>query len=218
MRIRSVGELEDAIDQDLAGRKRALTSLKFAFEGARMHERAVIGYGAVCILYANWEGFVKFAGSCFTNYVSKLGLSYEQLSNGIVAACIRSQLKGLRSTNKISLNREFVELLRDRTAEKPNIPWQAAIDTYDNLNSEVLFEILTILGCDISPYLTMAAFIDEKLLRHRNRIAHNGHDLDFDVESFTELHTGVLFLMDQVRNDVQNAAVLRSFEKQVVTR
>ena len=213
MKIRSVVELEDAIDQDLAGRKRALTSLKFAVDGARDHQRDVIGYAAVCILYAHWEGFVKFAGSCFTNYVSRLGLSYEQLSIGIVATCIRSQLKGLRTTNKISLNREFVELLRDRTTEKPMIPWQSAIETYDNLNSDVLFEILTIVGCDTAPYLTKTAFIDEKLLRHRNCIAHNGHSHDFDVTEFPVLHAGVLTLLEQIRNDVQNSAVLRRFEK-----
>ncbi len=213
MKIRSVGELEDAIDRDLARRKRALTSLKFSFESARTHEKEVIGYGAVCLLYANWEGFVKFAGSCFTNYVSRLGLSYQQLSNAIVATCIRAQLKGLRSTKKISLNREFVELLRDRTADKPVIPWQSAIDTYDNLDSEVLFEILTIIGCDPAPYLTMTAFIDEKLLLHRNRIAHNGHDHDFDVADFPDLLAGVLSLLERVRTDVQNAAVLRHFEK-----
>jgi len=213
MRIRSLRELEDAIDQDLARRKRALTSLKFAFEGARAHQKDVIGYGAVCMLYAHWEGFVKFTGSCFTHYVSKLGIPYQELSNGIVAICIRAQLKGLRSTDRISLNREFVELLRDRTTEKPTIPWKSAIETYGNLNSEVLFEILTILGCDKAPYLTMTTFIAHKLLLHRNRIAHNGHDYDLDVEDFPELHAGVLSLLEQFRDDVQTAARLKFFEK-----
>lgn len=213
MKIRTVSQLEDAIDRDLAERKRALTSLKFAFESARDHEKDVIGYGAVCLLYAHWEGFVKYAGSCFTNYVSRLGLSYGQLSNGIVATCIRSQLKGLRETNKISLNREFVELLRDCGTDKPVIPWQSAIETFDNLNSDVLFEILTILGCDTAPYVTRSAFIDEKLLRNRNRIAHNGHAHEFDVSDFPDLHAGVMSLLEQVRNDVQNAANLRTFEK-----
>ena len=123
----TVPQLEDVIDYDLRRRKQALTSLKFAFDGARPHEREVIGYGAVCILYAHWEGFVKFCGECYTSYVSKLGLEYGQLSNGIVATCIRAQLKGLRTTNKISLNRDFVELLRDRIADTPVIPWKSAI-------------------------------------------------------------------------------------------
>jgi hypothetical protein len=203
----------DAIDEDLASRKRSLTSLKFAFENARTHEKDVIGHGAICLLYAHWEGFVKFSGMCFTNYVSRLGLTYQQLSNGMVAACLRSQIKGLRTTNKIGLNREFVELLRDRSLEKPAIPWQSAIDTYDNLNSEVLFEILAIVGCDAAPYETRIAFIDEKLLRHRNRIAHNGHVHDFDVSEFPSIHLGVLALLEQVRDDIQNAAHQRRFEK-----
>ena len=213
MKIRSVIELEDAIDRDLASRKRALTSVKFAFDNARSHEREVIGHGAVCLLYAHWEGFVKFSGMCFTNYVSKLGLTYQQLSNGIIAACLRAQLKGLRSTNKISLNREVVELLRDRLSEKPTVPWQSAIETYDNLNSEVLFEILAIIGCDTAPYQTRMVFIDEKLLRHRNCIAHNGHAHEFDVAEFPDLHVGVLSLLEQVRDDIQNSAILRLFQR-----
>ncbi len=213
MNIRTVSQLEAAIDHDLGQRKRALTSLKFAFEGARSNQREVIGYGAVCILYAHWEGFVKFSGECYTNYVSKLGLEYGRLSHGIVATCIRSQLKGLRTTNKISLNRDFVELLRDQTTVKPDIPWKSAIETYDNLNSDVLFEILTIIGCNTGPYATKCTFIDEKLLRHRNRIAHNGFSHDFDVTDFPTLYSGVMDLLEQFRNDVQNAAILRLFEK-----
>lgn len=213
MKIRSLTDLEDAIDKDLASRKRALTSMKFAFERSKACEREVIGHGAVCLLYAHWEGFVKHAGMCFTNYVSRLGLSYMQLSNGIVAVCVRSQIKALRATNKISLSRDFVELLRNRTLEKPKIPWQASIDTYDNLNSEVLFEILAIIGCDPSPYETKIAFIDEKLVRNRNQIAHNGHSQEFDVSEFNDIHAGVLALLEQIRNDIQSAANRRSFEQ-----
>jgi len=213
MKIRSLTELEDAIDADLASRKRSLTSLKFVLENARNHEKDVIGHGAICLLYAHWEGFVKHAGMCFTNYVSRLGLTYQQLSNGMVATCLRSQLKGLRTTKKISLNRDVVELLRDRTSEKPIIPWQSAIDTYDNLNSEVLFEILAIVGCDTTPYQTRIAFIDEKLLRHRNQIAHNGHPQGFDIAEFPIIYSGVLALLEQVRDDIQNAAFQRQYEK-----
>jgi hypothetical protein len=59
----------------------------------------------------------------------------------------------------------------------------------------------------------MSAFIDEKLLRHRNTIAHCGHDHDFDVKDFPALHAGVLTLLEQIRSDVQNAATLGSFAK-----
>jgi hypothetical protein len=89
-----------------------------------------------------------------------------------------------------------VSLLRDCEEQKPSIPWKSAIKTYDNLNYEVLEEILAIVGCNQQPYESKKAFIDERLLRHRNCIAHNGHDHDFDVEDFSDLYSGVSWLME----------------------
>lgn len=213
MNIRSVTALEAAVDRDMASRKRTLTALKFAFDGARGHEREVLGAAAVTLLYAHWEGFVKFAGKCFTNYVFSLGLPYGKLSNGIVATCLRAHIRGLRETKKVSLNRDIVGLLRDRESEVPRIPWNSAIATYDNLSSEVLDEILLIVGCDSGPYLTKYTFVDEKLLRHRNAIAHNGYDPDFDLDDVPVLFAEVVTLMTQFSGDVQNAASLKRYKR-----
>lgn len=211
-RIRTLSQLSDELDKDLSGRKRALTSLRFAFGRAKSEYKKVIGLSAVCLLYGHWEGFVKHAGMCYANYVNSLGLTYASLSNGMVAVCVRSQLRGLKDSKKLSLNRDLVELLRSRGSETPTIPFRAAIETYDNLNSEVLEEILIMIGCSPKPYRSKKAQIDEKLLRHRNRIAHNGCDPDFDLDEYETLHTSVVSLIDQFRDDLENAAALRKFE------
>ena len=213
-KIRTLTQLSDALDQDLQERKRALTTLKFAVQRARKHERGIIGLSAVCVLYGHWEGFVKFAGKCYTNHVNQQGLTYGDLSNGIVSACLRSKVRGLRDTRKVSLHLDVVELLRDRGAEKAGVPWQAAIETYDNLSSEVLLEVLAIVGCPNTDYLTQRAFIDEKLLRHRNTIAHNGGSHEFDVESdYEDLHDGVMKLLNQFKDDVEKAATDHSYKR-----
>lgn len=140
-------------------------------------------------------------------------MSYGQLSNAMVGVCLRSQLRGLRDCRKIALNRELVELLRDRGAELPAIPRKSAIETYDNLNSEVLSEILAILGCSDADYLAEKALIDEKLLRHRNCIAHNGLDPEHDVNNYEGLHEGILKLIARFRDDVENTAATRQLER-----
>ena len=213
MKIRTLTQLSDELDKDLSRRKRALTTLRFTFSNATNEYRKIVGLSAVCLLYGHWEGFIKYAGMCYTNYVNSLGLSYSSLSNGMVAVCLRSHIRGLRDTKKISLNREIIEIIRDRGTETPTIPFRAAIETYDNLNSEVLEEILIMIGCSPNPYLSKKVQIDEKLLRHRNRIAHNGDDPEFDLDEYEALHTSIVMLIDQFRDDLENAAALRKFER-----
>ena len=137
IKIRTLSQLSDELDKDLSRRKRDLTSLRFTFLRATNQYRKIAGLSAVCLLYGHWEGFIKFAGMCYANYVNSLGLPYASLSNGMVAVCLRSHIRGLRDTKKISLNRELIEIIRDRGADSPIIPFRAAIETYDNLNSVV---------------------------------------------------------------------------------
>lgn len=216
-KIRTLTQLSDELDKDLSQRKRALTTLRFAFSRATNEYRKVVGLSAVCLLYGHWEGFVKHAGTCYANYVNSLGLSYSALSNGMVAVCLRSHIRGLRDTKKISLNREIIELIRDRGTETPAIPFRAAIEAYDNLNAEVLEEILAMIGCSPDPYRPKKAQIDEKLLRHRNRIAHNGDDPEFDLDDYETLHVSIVSIIDQFRDDLENAAALRKFERSTTT-
>lgn len=210
-RIRTTGLLSAELDRDLARRKRSLTNLLFAFQNSREHQKEALAFSAICMLYGHWEGFVKHASSCYTNFVDTLGLSMDKLSNALVATSIRSQMKGLRTTNKITLNRDFVELLRDGGSTVRQLPWQAAIETYDNLSSEVLFEVLLIIGCDPKPYRSKKAIIDDKLLHHRNSVAHNGVTFGFDPEDYGELHNDVIWLLSTFRDDVDNAAITESY-------
>jgi len=216
-KIRTLTQLSDELDKDLSQRKRALTSLRFTFSRSTNEYRKVVGLSAVCLLYGHWEGFVKHAGMCYASYVNSLGLPYSNLSNGMVAVCLRSHIRGLRDTKKVSLNREIIELIRDRSEETPARPFRAAIETYDNLNSEVLEEILTIIGCSLDPYRSKKAQIDEKRLRHRNRIAHNGDDPEFDLDDYEDLHVSTVRIIDQFRDDLENAAALRKFERPTPT-
>lgn len=212
-KIRTLGQLSDELDNDLSSRKRALTTLKFSVQGARKHEREPLGFAATCLLYGHWEGFIKFAATCYTNHVFSLGYTYSQLSNPILAICLRSHIRSLRDTRKISAHRDFLSLVRDQGMEVARIPWKAAIETYDNLNTEVLVEILAIIGCSGSPYLSQKAVIDEKLLRHRNAIAHSGKSPEFNIDDYSSLHDSIVLLIERFRDDVENAAMHRLYAR-----
>ena len=52
--------------------------------------------------------------------------------------------------------------------------------------------------------------IDEKLLGHRNKIAH-GERIHLDIADYEEIYAEIVALMDTFRNDVENAALTKAF-------
>lgn len=213
-KIRSLTQLNDDIDSDLARRKRILTDLRLAVGKAKGSSRRTLSLAALCVLYGHWEGFIKFAGNCYVNYVHHQGLPLEKLSDSIVCIYLRAKIGGLRDSKNISLHRDFVSTMRNNSTEPLSLSSKSAIETYSNLNFEVLSEIICIVGCDGTYYETKKAQIDEKFLRHQNSISHSGDDLSFDECEYLELHSAVISLIEKFRDDVEDSALNRSFQLQ----
>lgn len=211
-KIRSLAQLNDTIDSDLAKRKQILTDIKLVVDGTGGVRRRTISLSAMCLLYGHWEGFIKFSGTCYINYVYHQGIPLKKLNDGLTCTYLRSYIRGLRDSKKIRLYRDFVSIMRDTSDEPLSLPIQAAIETYDNLNSEVLEEIICLIGCDYSWYEERKARIDERLLRHRNSIAHTGDDPTFDENDYATIHDQVIELINRFRDDVENSAATRTFE------
>ena len=207
MRIRSIGELDEFLDEELSRRKRELTTLKFMVRGNRPHEKAILLRAAVCILYAHWEGFVKKASSAYVSFVALRGLRYRDLSPSFLALALREEIAGAtKATSRTSLM-ERVTLGLDGRAQ---IDWRQAVDTRSNLNSETLAEVFDVLGLDSSDYLVERHRLDQKLVAKRNGIAH-GELVEIDMNDYTEMHELVLKLVERFRVDVANAAVTRDY-------
>jgi hypothetical protein len=84
-------------------------------------------------------------------------------------------------------------------------PKDGVINTKSNLSSEVMDEILSIIGIDKNCYQTKSNFIDESLLARRNSIAH-GEYLDLNSESYKGVSDTVVSLLRQFKNDIENNA------------
>jgi hypothetical protein len=63
---------------------------------------------------------------------------------------------------------------------------------------------------DITPYETKKQLIDSSLVDRRNHIAH-GDTLDIGVADYVLLHDEVMGLLEEFRNQVQNAAATDQF-------
>jgi MAE_28990/MAE_18760-like HEPN len=205
MRIRSISELVDILDEELAWRKRELTTLRFLIWRSRHHEQELMLRAGICILYAHWEGFVRSAGTAYVNYVALKRLKYCDLSPSMVALGIRGKLRAAEATNRITVHTEVTGFLMSDMRENAVLPWDDAVSARDNLNSEVLKEIVRLLDLDERPYETKKALLDERLLANRNRISH-GQRLLIDRTDYDVLHYEILNLIDMFRDDVENAA------------
>lgn len=211
MKIRTLEELTDVLDQDLAWRKKELTTLKLLLSSKRDTEhRDTFIRSATTVLYAHWEGFIKSAATAYVNYVSLKRLPYRDLAPNFVALTMKAKLNQALQSNKPTVYSEVARFFLQEMGSPSAIPWDSSIHTMSNLNSSVLREITCVIGLDFSPYETKEKLIDEKLLRTRNEIAH-GRGLFIGVDEYFALHQQVMDLLDLFRNQVENAAATKAY-------
>lgn len=211
MKLRTLEDLSDHLDGELAWRKKELLSLKGLIDRqSKNRQESALLRSAVALLYGHWEGFVKAGGTAYLNFVSHRNLRCEELADHILALEMRQTLNDASSAKKASVHAEVVNFLRSGLSIRSNIPWKSAVETKSNLKSEVFREIACALGIDYSLYQTKEKLLDDKLLAVRNNIAH-GERFEVSYEAYCELHTEVIDLLQLFRNQVDNAASTESY-------
>ena len=212
MRIRSLTQLIEALDDDLAWRKRELTTVNFMLANPRQHQRGPLLRASICLLHAHWEGFVKKAATSYLSFVATRGLRYRDLTPNFVALGFRTEIREAGQSNRPTVHTGIVTRLMSDLSDNAEINWQNSVNTRSNLNAETLREILTLLGLDERDYLLKGPLLDEKLLANRNRVAH-GERVEIDSDDYDVLHSELIQLIDRFSTDVQNAAATGRFRR-----
>ncbi|MTJ13667.1 hypothetical protein FJR11_13930 [Anabaena sp. UHCC 0187] len=211
MKIRTVEELSDKLDKELAWRKIELSALKSLIDSksfASGKRKALLRSG-ITMLYAHWEGFVKEAANSYLEFVAMQKLPYNQLANNFIALAMKDRLDEAKETEKATIYNEVAEFFMTKLNERSVIKYEFRIAT-SNLSSSVFKEIICMIGLDYSFYKSKEVLIDEKLLGKRNIIAH-GNYLDIDEKDYDELHRIVIEMMDTLRNQIDNAAATKEY-------
>ncbi|MBK4731629.1 hypothetical protein JJD41_17405 [Oxynema sp. CENA135] len=218
MRIRTLEQLIDRLDNDLAWRKKELSEIKKTVEARKdiSEQRHILFVrSAVCILYSHWEGFVKLAANSYLKYVREYvninKLKSQELSTNFLAWVMKAKLNQANITNKPSLYVPICEFFISELNQRCSFP-KDEISTLSNLSSDVLKDITDILGLKFSLFSTKCKLIDEKLLKTRNTIAH-GEYLIFDRDEYMELHQEIIVMMNTFKNEIDNAATQENFKK-----
>jgi hypothetical protein len=210
-KIRTVSQLSDQLSEEIAWRKKELIYIKTLIEKNRYQTvQSTLLRSGTAILYAHWEGFVKNAATSYVEFVARQNLKYSELAPNFLALAVKRQLNEAQSSHRAVIFTKVVDFLITGLESKCLIQWDDAIKTQSNLNSEVLRDIVCILGLDYSLYETKEKIIDETLLRSRNEIAH-GQYLLIEFDQYMELHHEIISLMDLFRDQIENAAISKTY-------
>lgn len=217
MSVRTVDDLSNELDSELAWRRKELSDLKYFIDQADTGagRRRVLGRCGVTILYAHWEGFVKLASRYFLEFLAMQHHSNEQLRPHLLTLSLRSTVNFSPKTTKHSEFGKITDFFLTKLSQPARLPFKNGLDIEANLSSSVLKEIVWCLGLDYSPYQTKEKFLDSRLLGRRNQIAH-GEGLDVDPREFDEMRTAVLEMMTHLKTDIENSAARKTYLREAL--
>lgn len=214
--IRTTDELIMKVGEELIWRRKELSELKGLVQETQGQIRSrVIIRSAVALLYAHWEGFVKKSSSYYVEYVASHRLPYGKLAANFVALTLKSKFNELKASEKISGANVLADFFCSSLEKQSSLPYKNAVDTKSNLSSKVLQDILSAIGIPQSNFSTKLTFIDANLVNARNYIAH-GEDFDVKIIEYMNLHDTVMTLLETYKNEIENAAAQRLFERQQI--
>ena len=212
MNLRTLDELSEFFDKELAWRKKELSQIKLSLDQATESQTTSIIRIGICMLYAHWEGFIKAAATGYVCYVATRRLKYHELAPGFVALGLKSNIVTASQSKRATLHVELISLLLSEMEDPFTINCERVIDSQSNLNSRVMEDILCTLGMDDASYLSKGQLIDNRLLYNRNNIAH-GKFLTVDVNSYIDLHYQVIELIDRFGDDIKLAAEAKLYRR-----
>ena len=213
--MRTLEDLFRAIADDLIWRRKELTELRALIQihHGRLKERVLIR-SAVALLYAHWEGFVKRCSTNYLEFVSYQRIECDKIASNFLALAARAKATEYIKHGDIQMGIRLADFYLDCAGKQAKVPYKKIINTQSNLSSEVLRDILSILGLDTTKFNTRMPFIDSNLVNPRNHVAH-GEALNITSAEYEILHEDVLSLIESFRTEVENAAATKAYIKRV---
>lgn len=209
-KIRTLSDLQDALDKALAWRIKEIAYVKSTARSSKSFAQAALVRAGVPLVYAHWEGFIKEASEGYLEYVGNQHLPFRELASCFVVFGIKKHVASLIKSKQASVNIEAIEFIRNSADRPANLSLSNAINTESNLSSVAFENIATSLGVPTDRYVSYANFLDRSLLERRNKIAH-GEYLDVDSQAFEMLADEVLGLLRMYKTDIENLASTNAF-------
>ena len=111
-KVRTVQELQDALDRDFSWRLHELTYLRRMLKPGRPELSRAGVRASTTILYAHWEGFIRCAAQLYLQYVGRQGHKVSDLIECFAYIALRQSINELASTKKAAKGVAIVKLIR----------------------------------------------------------------------------------------------------------
>jgi hypothetical protein len=214
MKIKTKEQYFELLNDDFGWRRKELTSIKQRVELAKPINLNSEMRAGILLLYAHWEGFIKTACTNYLDFVKFQKLSYSNLSDNLLALSLRSKIQEIENRGQHIIHKEFIHFFQNDLEQRATWNLEKAIDTKSNLNSEILKNILSVVGISFTDFELKGHLIDVQLLKNRNNIAHgNGNKLDVNKDSYLTLHQVIVGLLNIFHSHLSNLVILEKYKK-----
>ena len=215
MKVRTAEEIYDLTTYDLSWRKKEIFLLQsYAdIDKSSTNKINAILRSIVVITYAHWEGFIKLSSRAYIEYISVQRLRNDELTPNFLALSIMPILLN-SSPNGISFNKyvEITSFFLNDLSKQNSMTSKNVIQTKSNLSAKIFKEIVSILGFDYSIYESKEKFIDERLLKTRNKIAH-GDYIPLKKDDVKKIEDECVYIMNHFKNQIDNAVYLKTYKR-----
>lgn len=202
-----------AVNEDFGWRIREISDFRLAIKDSAERLKASLYRSGVPLLYAHWEGHLRFCTFKYLEHISFRRRTYMELQDSIFCVYTRNYFDSL-TARKLS----FSERLNILTAlaQKQNARFARAniddVDTKSNLSSDVLSDLCLIAGINIDLFRDEFDFIDKMLLGRRNNIAH-GQEIYVEEADFKAMSDRTISIMRQYKDSIENNVILGAYQK-----
>lgn len=202
----------DKVQRDISLRKVELSRFSILFqEGQEGLHLELLCRAAVVLSYAHWEGFVKSGSTNYVKHINSQQIPVERLKYPLQAAYLSSRFRQASGSQKTTFLGEVLGLIDSDRRNIFSASPERCFDTESNLSSTVFRALVLGLGLEyLSEFETRQAFMDEKLVKGRNEVAH-GELMKFNREDAEERLDAVRHLMDLYSDQLLNAARDKSY-------
>lgn len=199
------------LNQDFNWRLKEISSLKTSIIRSSTVDKPVLLRSIVTIIYAHWEGHVKFCANKYFEHITLKKLPFENLSKQIYRNYFLPRLAEVANSNMSVFQKcDLIDLIIDSLDKRFSRINQNLIDTGSNLNISVLQKICLICDVDFKSFADDEDFIDRIILKRRNSIAH-GEETYIDVDELDEIAAKSIDLMRRFRDELQNNVALQKY-------
>lgn len=204
-------DLSNLLDADLIWRRKELSDMKAAVRSVDEAGKPALLRALVTMSYAHWEGYVR---TCASQYFQHLVLPRKPFSEFERQIYINNFLRRMdalhKSRHSLQDRCALVSDILDGTSKRFAYVHPSLIDTRSNLNTDAMVDLCTICGVDAKHFEEKRTFIDLKLLKRRNAIAHG--QLEFiHIDEIDDLVSDVLGLMAAFRSLVENKVYTKAY-------